>query len=144
MTEQNETHPTFGRWRRHKSPSALQSNPLLPIPRLADHLDTALGPLDEEGAKEAKRQKSEPTTPISTSSRHPNEYDEVMGITQVDPREAARFEEGVEPEFQDAVEEAPKVSDNIPENRPDTEHRSSDSHGGYGSAPLQECLNMLS
>ena len=37
----------------------------------------------------------------------PAEYDEVMGITQMDPREAERFEEGVEPEFQD-VEEVPK------------------------------------
>ena len=44
---------------------------------------------------------------LSTSSRHPNEYDAVMGITQVDSREDARFEEGVEPDFQDAVEEAP-------------------------------------
>ena len=143
MTEQNEMHPTLGRRRRHKSPSALQSDPLLPIPRLADHLDTALGPSDEEGGKEAKRQKSEPTTPISTSSRHPNEYDAVMGITQVDPREAARFEEGVEPEFLDAVEEAPKVSDNVSENKPDSGHTSSASHGGYGSASLQECLNTL-
>ena len=62
------------------------------------------GPSDEEGGKEAKRQKSELTTPISTSSRPPNE---VMGITQVYPREAERFEEGVELEFQDVEEELP-------------------------------------
>ena len=31
-----------------------------------------------------------------------------MGITQVDPREAERFEEGIEPESQDAEEEIPK------------------------------------
>ena len=62
-------HPTLGRRRRRKSPSALQSAPLLPVPRLADHLDTDVGPSDEEGGKEAKRQKSEPTTPISTPSR---------------------------------------------------------------------------
>ena len=108
MTEQNEMHPTLGRRRRHKSPSALQSDPLLSIP-----------------------------------SKHPNEYDAVMGITQVGPREAARFEEGVEPEFLDAVEEAPKVSDNVSENKPDSGHASSASHGGYGSASLQECLNVL-
>ena len=54
---------------------------MIPAPRLANHLDTDIGPSDEEGGKEAKRQKSEPTTPISTSSRPPNEYDEVMGIT---------------------------------------------------------------
>ena len=51
----------------------------MPVPRLADRLDTEIGPSDEEGGKEAKRQKSEPTTPSSTSSRPPNEYDEVMG-----------------------------------------------------------------
>ena len=70
----------------------------MPVPRLADHLDTEHGPSDEEGGKEAKRQKSEPTTPTSSSSsRLPREYDEVMGITQVDPREAERFEEGLDP-----------------------------------------------
>ena len=47
----------------------------------------------------AKRQRSEPTTPISTSSRLPYEYDEVMGITQVDPREAERFDEGLDLEY---------------------------------------------
>ena len=98
MTEQEMDHPTQGRRRRHKSPSSLPAAPLLPVPRLADHLDTKDGPSDEEGEKDAKRQRSEPTTPISTSSRPPNEYDEVMGITQVDPREAERFEEGIEPE----------------------------------------------
>ena len=132
-------HPTLGRRRRHKSPSALQSAPLLPVPRLADHLDIDVGPSDEEGGKEAKRQKSEPTTPISTSSRPPNEYDEVMGITQVDSREAERFEEGLEPEFQDAEEGSPT----IPSNRPDSGHVSCSSHGGYGSWSLQECLNLL-
>ena len=59
-----------------------------------DHIDTENGPSDEEGEKEAKRQRSEPTTPISTSSRLPYEYDAVMGITQVDPRETDRFDEG--------------------------------------------------
>ena len=104
MTDQNVGHPTLGKRRRHKSPSSLQSMPALPVPRLADHIDTEIGPSDEEGGKEAKRQKSEPTTPISTSSRPPNEYDEVMGITQVDPREAERFEEGLESEFHDVAD----------------------------------------
>ena len=83
MTEQDMDHPTQGRRRRHKNPSSISAAPLLPVPRLADHLDTNDGPSDEEGEKKAKRQKSEPTTPISTSSRPPNEYDEVMGITHV-------------------------------------------------------------
>ena len=76
----------------------------MPLPRLADHLDTADGPSDEEGEKDVKRQRSEPTTPISTSSRPPHEYDEVMGITHVEPRNAERFEEGIDSEFQDAEE----------------------------------------
>ena len=63
-----------------------------------------------------KRQKSEPTTPISTSSRHPNEYDEVMGITQVDPREAERFEEGLDSEHHDPSEEQ------VDTGKPEPEH----------------------
>ena len=111
MTQQDMDHPAQGRRRRRKSPSSIPAAPLLPVPRLADHLDTNDGPSDEEGEKDAKRQRSEPTTQISTSSRPPNKYDEVMGITQVDPREAERFEEGIEPEFQDAEEEVPKEND---------------------------------
>ena len=139
MTEKNMEHPTLGSRRRHKSFSAVQSVPLLPVPRLADHLDTGIGPSDEEGGKEAKRQKSEPTTPISTSSRPPNEYDEVLGITQVDSREAERFEEGLEPEFQDAEE----GSLNILGSKSDSGHVPCSSHGGYGSSSLQECLSLL-
>ena len=139
MTDQNVGRPTSGRRRRHKSPSSAQSAPLLPVPRLADSLDTGVGPSDEEGGKEVKRQKSEPTTPVSTSSRPPNEYDEVMVITQVDLREAERFEEGIEPEFQDIAKETPKV----PGDRPASGHVSGASHGGYGSSSLQECLDRL-
>ena len=126
MTDQNMEHPTLGRRRRrYKSPSSLQNMSALPVPRLADHLDTEIVPSDEEGGKEAKRQKSEPTAPISTSSRPPNEYDEVMGITQVDSREAERFEEGLESEFHDVAEESP----DIPTNKPNSGHASCFSHG---------------
>ena len=59
MTDQNMEHPTSGRRRRHKSPPSAQYLSALPVPRLADHLDTEHGPSDEEGGKEAKRQKSE-------------------------------------------------------------------------------------
>ena len=97
MTEANAEHPTSGRRRRCKSPPALHDTFALPVPRRADHIDTENGPSDEEGEKEAKRQRSEPTTPISTSSRLPYEYDEVVGITQVDPREANSVEGGVGP-----------------------------------------------
>ena len=87
--------------------------------------------------EEAKRQKSEPTTPICTSSRHPSEYDEVMGITQVDPRGAERFEEGLDSEYHDAAEEPADTSN------PEQEHGSGFSHGGCGSSSLRECLNLL-
>ena len=140
MTEQDMDHPTQGRRRRRKSPSSASVAPLLPVPRLADHLDTNGGHSDEEGEKEAKRQKSEPTTPISTSSRPPSEYDEVMGITQVDPREAERFKEGIEPEFQDVEEEVPKDTN---DNADLGTHGSRASHGGFGSSSLQECLDRL-
>ena len=126
MTDQNVGHPTLGRRRRHKSPSSVQSAPLLPVPRPAGYLDTDVGPSDEEGGKEA-------------SSRPPNEYDEVMGITQVDSREAERFEEGIEPEFQDVEKETSRV----PGDKPDSGPMSAASHGGYGSSSLQECLDRL-
>ena len=64
MTESNMEHPTAGRRRRHKSPPTLHAPAALPVPRLADHLDIENGPSDEEGEKEAKRQRSEPTTPL--------------------------------------------------------------------------------
>ena len=99
MTEQNVEHPTSGRRRRYKSPPTLHDMSAMPVPRLADHLDTEHDPLEDEGEKEAKRQRSEPTTPISTSSRLPYEYDEVMGITQVDPRDAEGFEEDQDPDY---------------------------------------------
>ena len=137
MSEQSSEHPTQNRRRRHKSLSSVQSALLLPVPRLADHLDTDIGPSDEESGKEEKRQKSEPTTPISICSRPPNEYDE--GITQVDSREAERFEEGIGPDFRDVEEEPPKE----PGERSDIGHASSFSHGGYGSSSLQECLDRL-
>ena len=124
-TEKNMEHPTLGRRRRHKNPSVLQSAPPLPVPRLADHLDTDVVPSDEEGGKEAKRQKSEPTTPRSTCNRRPNEYDEIMGITQVDSREAERYEEGLEPEFQDAEEGSLQTLGS----KSDSDHALCSSHG---------------
>ena len=104
MTDQSQSHPMQGRRRRHKSPACLPDAQQLPFPRLLDHMNVADGPSGDEEEKDAKRQRSEPTTPRSTSSRLPREYDEVMGITQVEPREAERFEEGNDSEFQDAEE----------------------------------------
>ena len=74
-------------------------------------METADDPSDEEEEKNVKRQRSEPTTPRSTSSRPPHESDEVMGIIQVEPRDAERFEEGNDSEFQDAEEVTTRETD---------------------------------
>ena len=47
MTEANADHPTSGRRRRHKSPPVLHATVALPVPRLADHIDTENGLSDE-------------------------------------------------------------------------------------------------
>ena len=137
MIEQNAEHPTSGRRRRYKSPPVLHHTSALPVPRLADHVDTENGPSEEEGEKEAKRHRSEPTTPISTSSRLPYEYDEVMGITQVSSREAERFEEDLGLEYQDASEDL-----SVPET-PKLVPTPAFSHGGCGSSSLRECIELL-
>ena len=137
MTESNTEHPTAGRRRRHKSPPALHATVALPVPRLADQLDTENGPSDEEGETEAKCQRSEPTTPISTSSRLPHEYDEVMGITQVDPRETEGFDEGLDLEYHDATDD-PRVLEPVESMR-----KSVLSHGGCGSSSPRECIELL-
>ena len=135
MTDQSQDHPTQGRRRRQKSPASLQSLQNMALPRLVDYLDTADGPSDEEEEKDAKRQRSEPTTPRSTSSRPPREYDEVMGITQVEPRDAERFEEGNDSEFHDAEEVTTRETD--VGDRIETEDRGpGDTHGGFGSATV--------
>ena len=109
MTGQKQSHPTQGRRRRHQSPSNLSTAQQVQLPRLLDHVNAADGPSDdEEEEKDAKRQRSAPTTPRSTSSRPPHEYDEVMGITQVEPRDAERFEEGNDSDCQDAEDIATK------------------------------------
>ena len=110
----------------------------MPLPRLADHLDTADGPSDEEGEKDVKRQRSEPTTPVSTSCRPPHEYDEVMGITQVEPRDAERFEKGLDSEVQDAEEVITAETGGGIETGV---HGVGGFHGGLGSATLRECLD---
>ena len=137
MTESHVDHPTAGRRRRRKNPSTLHVISALPVPRLADHVDTENGPSDEEGEKEAKRQRSEPTTPISTSSRLPYEYDQLMGITQVDSRETEGIEKEVDLEYHDAKED-PNVLE--PE---ETEWNPVLSHGGCGSSSFRECLELL-
>ena len=69
-TELNMDHPTAGRRRRHKSPPSIAcTSPPCQCLDWTTSIDTENGPSDEEGEKEAKRQRSEPTTPKSTSSQ---------------------------------------------------------------------------
>ena len=84
-----------------------------PLPRLEIRSDTEKDLSDGDGEKEAKRQKSEPTTPVSTSSRHPYDYDAVMGITRVGTKEAERFEEGLDLEYHDANHEPLHIETHI-------------------------------
>ena len=137
MTQASMEHPTAGRRRRHKSPPILHAHIAIPVPRLEDHLDTEHGPSDEDGEKEAKRQRSEPTTPISTSSRLPYEYDRVMGITQVGSGETEGFEEGTDLVYHDAAED-PNVLESEENSR-----EAVLSHGGCGSSSLRECIDLL-
>ena len=102
MAETDSLRPTAGRRRRQKGPPVTVQAPL---PRLEHASDTESEHSDDSaGEKEAKRQRSEP--PVSTSSRHPYEYDALMGITRVGTKEAERFEEDLDStEYHDATEE---------------------------------------
>ena len=96
---------------------------------------------DSAGEKEAKRQRSEPTTPVSTSSRLPYEYDALMGITRVGTKEAEGFEEEIDtPEYHDATEEPVRKEE---ADGPPLELRSMGFQGGYGSSSLKECIELL-
>ena len=83
MADSRELHPTAGRRRREKGPPSMLSTAPGALPRLEGVNDTESEHSDDSaGEKEAKRQRSEPTTPVSTSSRLPYEYDALMGITE--------------------------------------------------------------
>ena len=74
----------------------------------------------------------------STSSRLPYEYDAVMGITQVDPKETEGFDEGLDLEYHDDATEDPNVLEPADEKR-----EPGLSHGGCGSSSLRECIELL-
>ena len=96
---------------------------------------------DSAGEMEAKRQRSEPTTPVSTSSRLPYEYDALMGITRVGTKEAEGFEEDLDTtEYHDAAEEPIRKEET---DVPQLEPRSMGFQGGYGSSSLKECIELL-
>ena len=132
-----DIHPTAGRRRRDKGPPSVPT-----LPRLERVSDTEGEHSDDSaGEKEAKRQRSEPTTPVSTSGRLPYDYDAVMGITKVGTKEAEGFDEDLDTaEYHDAAEEPTRKdeSDNTVEPQ-----RLSDFQGGYGSSSLKECIELL-
>ena len=132
-----DTHPTAGRRRRDKGPPSMPT-----LPRLDRVSDTEGEHSDDSaGEKEAKRQRSEPTTPVSTSGRLPYDYDAVMGITKVGTKEVEGFGEDLDTsEYHDAAEEPSRKdeSDNTVEPQ-----RLSDFQGGYGSSSLKECIELL-
>ena len=129
-----------GEGRKQKGPPTL---PQVPLPRLElaasdtenEHSD------DSAGEKEAKRQRSEPTTPVSTSSRQPWEYDAIMGITRVGTKEAERFEEDLDStEYHDATEE-PTRKEELEESQ--LPPKPGGIPGGFGSSSLKECIELL-
>ena len=63
-----------------------------------------------------------------------------MGITQVEPKDAERFEEGIDSEFQDAEEVTTGETGEMLETE---NHGVGGFHGGFGSATLRECLDRI-
>ena len=137
MADTGDLHPTAGRRRREKGPPSG-----IALPRLERASDTESEHSDDSaGEKEAKRQRSEPTTPRSTSSRLPYEYDALMGITKVGTKEAERFEEDLDStEYHDATEEPTRKEET---NSNIQQQRSTGFQGGYGSSSLKECIELL-
>ena len=140
MAESADVHPTAGRRRREKGPPSG-----LALPRLERVSDTECEHSDDSaGEKEAKRQRSEPSTPVSTPRRLPYEYDAIMGITKVGTKEAEGFDEDLDStEYHDAND-----TTDDPTRKEETEcivpqQRSMGFQGGYGSSSLKECIELL-
>ena len=142
MAESRCLHPTSGRRRREKGPPSAHSIVQIPLPRLERAGDTeSEHSEDSAGEKEAKRQRSEPTTPVSTSSRHPYDYDDLMGITRVGTKEAEGFEEDLDSvECHDATEE-PGKREEIDGTQATL--KSAGFQRGFGSSSLKECIQLL-
>ena len=141
MADKANVHPTDGRRRKEKGPP---SN--LALPRLERVSDTEREHSeDSAGEKEAKRQRSNPGTPVSTPRRMPYDYDAVMGITRVGTREAEGFDEDLDStEYHDANDNTEE-----PIRKEETEAnsqvpKSTGFQGGYGSSSLKECIELLS
>ena len=140
MADTANAHPTDGRRRREKGPP---SN--LALPRLERVNDTECEHSeDSAGEKEAKRQRSNPGTPVSTPRRMPYDYDAVMGITRVGTREAEGFDEDLDStEYHDAND---TTEEPIRKEQTDADSQvpmSTGFQGGYGSSSLKECIELL-
>ena len=140
MADTANAHPTDGRRRKEKGPP---SN--LALPRLERVSDTEREHSeDSAGEKEAKRQRSNPGTPVSTPRRMPYDYDAVMGITRVGTREAEGFDEDVDStEYHDAND---TTEEPIRKEQTDADSQvpmSTGFQGGYGSSSLKECIELL-
>ena len=140
MTEAADIHPTDGRRRREKGPPSR-----LALPRLERVSDTERGHSDDSaGEKEAKRQRSNSGTPVSTPRRMPYDYDAVMGITRVGTREAEGFDEDLDStEYHDANDTTEKSTRKEETEAVASSQRSTGFQGGYGSSSLKECIELL-
>ena len=140
MADTADIHPTDGRRRREKGPPSR-----LALPRLERVSDTERGHSeDSAGEKEAKRQRSNPGTPVSTRRRMPYDYDAVMGITRVGTREAEGFDEDLDStEYHDANDTTEETTRKEETEADTSAQKSTGFQGGYGSSSLKECIELL-
>ena len=140
MAESADVHPTAGRRRREKGPPSE-----LALPRLERVNDTECEHSDDSaGEKEAKRQRSEPSTPVSTPRRLPYEYDALMGITKVGTKEAEGFDEDLDStEYHDANDTTDDPTRKEEADCIASQQKSMGFQGGYGSSSLKECIELL-
>ena len=140
MADTADIHPIDGRRRREKGPPSR-----LALPRLERVSDTERGHSeDSAGEKEAKRQRSNPGTPVSTPRRMPYDYDAVMGITRVGTREAEGFDEDLDStEYHDANDTTEETTRKEETEADASMQKSTGFQGGYGSSSLKECIELL-
>ena len=121
----------------------------LPLPRLLDHMGAEDGLSCSEEEKDAKRQRSASTTPSSTMGTLPYEYDRVIGVASVGSQESERFGERSDPEAEDTPDTVAHNREEVNQNQEgEVDHRDvtpgvGKLHGGFGSASLRECLNIV-
>ena len=140
MADMANVHPTDGRRRREKGPPSA-----LALPRLERVSDTERERSeDSAGEKEAKRQRSNPGTPVSTPRLMPYDYDAVMGITRVGTREAEGFDEDLDStEYHDANDNTEEPIRKEEAEADSQVPMSTGFQGGYGSSSLKECIELL-